>query len=41
MDFYEINNKIYFGELTFFPGNGYEQFNPIEYDKTLGDWIIL
>lgn len=41
VDFYEINNKIYFGELTFFPGNGMESFQPEEWDLVLGDWIEL
>lgn len=41
VDFYEINGNIYFGELTFFPGSGYEEFTPEEWDKTLGDWIKL
>lgn len=39
VDFYEINGNIYFGELTFFPGSGYEEFTPEEWDKTLGNWI--
>lgn len=41
VDFYEINGKVYFGELTFYPGSGFEEFNPPEYDKILGDWIEL
>ena len=41
VDFYEINGAIYFGELTFFPGSGYTAFDPPEWDKTLGDWIVL
>jgi hypothetical protein len=41
VDFYEANGKIYFGELTFFPGNGMEEFSPEEWDRHLGDWIIL
>ena len=41
VDFYEINGKIYFGELTFFPGCGFEAFHPESWDKKLGDWIIL
>lgn len=40
-DFYEIHGKPYFGELTFYPGSGMEEFNPEEYDKKLGDWITL
>ena len=41
VDFYEINDKIYFGELTFYPGCGFEEFNPIKYDYLLGSWISL
>lgn len=41
VDFYEINGKIYFGELTFFPGSGMEEFAPDEWDKKLGDFLIL
>lgn len=41
VDFYEVNGKIYFGELTFFPGNGTEEFTPEEYDYILGSWIEL
>lgn len=41
IDFYEINNKIYFGEITLYPGCGFEKFDPDEYDKILGDWIKI
>lgn len=41
VDFYEINKKIYFGELTFYPGGGFEEFNPESYDLLLGSWIKL
>lgn len=41
IDFYEIDNKIYFGEITLYPGCGFEKFNPSKYDKILGDWIDL
>ena len=41
VDFYDVNGKVYFGELTFFPGGGLEPFNPPEWDKTFGDWIKL
>lgn len=41
VDFYENDGKIYFGELTFFPGNGMEWFSPIEWDYRLGDMIDL
>ncbi len=41
VDFYEINGKIYFGELTFFPGAGLTKFDPSEWDEKLGEWIKL
>lgn len=41
VDFYEINGKIYFGEITFFPGNGMEEFSPETWDKKIGDWLNL
>lgn len=41
IDFYEIKGKPYFGEMTFFPGNGMEEFTPEEWDETLGSWIEL
>ena len=41
VDWYEINGKLYFGELTFYPGSGYEEFTPSKYDKIIGDFIKL
>ena len=41
VDFYEIDEKIYFGELTFYPGSGYEEFTPEKYDRVLGDMLEL
>ena len=41
VDFYEINDKVYFGELTFYPGCGFEKFTPEKYDKIIGDLIKL
>lgn len=41
VDFYEINNKIYFGELTFTPCSGLMPFEPEKYDNILGDLIKL
>jgi len=41
VDFYETQGKIYFGELTFFPGSGYSRFRPREWDEILGSWIRL
>lgn len=41
VDFYEIEGKIYFGELTFCPCSGFIPFKPEEYDKILGDMLKL
>lgn len=41
VDFYEINGRVYFGELTFYPGSGFEEFSPEKYDKILGDMLEL
>lgn len=41
VDFYNVNEKIYLGELTFYPGNGWEPIVPNEYDRIWGDKIAL
>lgn len=41
VDFYEIEGKPYFGEMTFYPGSGFEEFTPDSWDAILGDWIEL
>ena len=41
VDFYLVKNHIYFGEITFFPGSGFEEFTPFEWDKKLGEWLEL
>ena len=41
VDFYEVNRKIYFGEVTFYPGAGFEEFSPEKYDRVLGEWLDL
>lgn len=41
IDLYDINDKIYFGEFTFYPGGGFEEFRPEEWDYTLGSWMDL
>lgn len=40
-DFYSIGNRLYWGELTFFPECGYGHFNPQEWDERLGKLIKL
>ncbi len=41
VDFYEINGQLFFGELTFYPGSGFEEFTPEEWDYKLGDFLKL
>ena len=41
IDLYEINNRTYFGEITFFPRSGFGSFRPDNYNKILGKMIIL
>ena len=35
VDFYLINGQIYFGELTFFDGSGFDAITPVECDDSL------
>ena len=39
VDFYEINGKVYFGELTFFHCGGFINFTPDSWNKTFSDWM--
>ena len=41
VDWYEINGKLYFGEITFYDGSGIEAFDNYEDDLMLGSWIDL
>lgn len=41
IDLYEINGKVYFGEITFFHFGGIEPFDPEEWDYTFGSWLSL
>lgn len=41
VDFYDVNGKIYFGELTFYHLSGLEKFEPDEWDYKLGSWLEL
>ncbi len=40
-DFYDINGKIYFGEITFFHHSGFTPFEPEEWDYKFGEWINI
>jgi hypothetical protein len=37
VDLYSVNNKVYFGELTPYPGNALSPFSPVEYDLIYGN----
>lgn len=41
IDFYEVNGKVYFGEITFYQNSGFIPVYPKEWDKKLGDLINL
>lgn len=41
VDFYDVNGKVYFGEMTFFHWSGFVSFDPPEWDKKLGELINL
>lgn len=40
-DFYIVNHKVYFGELTFFPASGMTPFVPEKWDEIFGQWLKL
>lgn len=41
VDFYNVNGRIYFGELTFHDGSGVDSYEPKECDRKLGELIDL
>ena len=41
VDFYEVNGKVYFGELTLFHHNGTVNFEPQEWDYKFGEWFKI
>ena len=41
IDFYDINGKVYFGEITFFHWSGMVPFEPEEWDYKWGEMIKL
>ena len=41
VDLYNIEDKIYFGELTFHPASGFGKFEPIEWDYKFGEMLQL
>ena len=41
VDFYEANDKVYFGEMTFYHFSGFVPFQPEQWDYKFGSWIKL
>lgn len=41
IDLYFLNNQIYFGEITFYPGSGYSKFTPEKYDRIFGEKLDI
>lgn len=41
MDFYDVDGKMYFGEITPYHSAGYSKFYPLEYDLIYGQKIML
>jgi hypothetical protein len=41
VDFYNFNQRVYFGEMTFYPANGMDVFSPENYDEILGSLLTL
>lgn len=41
VDLYECNGQIYFGELTFYDGSGFDKIEPIEWDYKIGKMLKL
>ena len=41
VDFYSVNQKVYIGEMTFYPWSGCVQYTPDEFDFQLGEHFKL
>ena len=41
IDFYDIDGRAYWGEITFFPASGIGKFYPEEWNEIIGNWITL
>lgn len=40
-DFYEVDGKVYFGEMTFYHWSGFVPFNPHSFDVQMGELLKL
>lgn len=41
IDLYSVDEKVFFGEFTFFDSSGFEKFTPQEWDIILGNWLEI
>ena len=41
IDLYNINEHVYFGEITFYDGSGFKKMSPESFDAVMGEWIKL
>lgn len=41
VDFYEVGDEVYFGEMTFYHWSGLTAFDPEEWDEKFGSWLTL
>ena len=41
VDLYIVNENIYFGEMTFYDGSGFDLITPHEWNVKIGSWIQL
>ncbi len=41
VDFFIVNNRIYFGEITFTNGAGFDHITPYSFDLEMGSWLEL
>lgn len=41
IDFYDVDDRIYVGEMTFYSGGGFTKIEPIEWDDLLGEKLDI
>lgn len=41
VDFYEVGERVYFGEMTSFSMSGVSPYSPSEWDYKIGEWLEL
>lgn len=41
IDLYSINEEVFFGEITFYHGGGFQKIKPIEFEKHIGNLIKI